>query len=128
MCIRNEFKLASWLTGLPWALQEEELEAARLWLQDAQALPARLSNMVLLPESEQGQDGVLSQWMLAPLSVDLFRRQVAGQISAVRFRQCLPRLPRFLRGSPRRRTHWYSHTWSWLTSSEASASLSTEVR
>ena len=128
-CVQPERVQASILARLlAWALQEEELEAARLWLQEAQALPVDVPNASLLPEPEQGQEGVLSQWMLTTLSVDLLRRQVAGHFSAARFRQCLPRLQRFLRGSPRQRTHWYSQTWSWLTSSEASPSLSMELR
>jgi hypothetical protein len=127
-CVQPERVQASILAHLlAWALQEEELEAARLWLQEAQALPADLPNVALLPEPELGQDGVLSQWMLATLSVDLFRRQVAGHISAARLRECLPRLQRFLRINPRRRTHWYSQTWSWLTSRDVSLSLLKEV-
>jgi hypothetical protein len=127
-CVQPEHVQAEILAYLlAWALQEEELVAMRLVFQQTMALPATLPNAGLLPEPSLGQSGVLSQWMLATLSVDLFRRQVSGHVSAARFRQCVPRLQRFVRGSPRQRTHWYAQVWSWLASSEEALALPREV-
>jgi hypothetical protein len=67
-----------------------------------------------LPEPKQGQAGAISEWMLASLSLDLLREQVRVSFPAARFRACLPRLQRFLCGSPRKRTHWFSQVRAWL--------------
>lgn len=101
--------LLAWL--LSWLLQEEELVAARLQLQAAADLPEA---GVALPAAEQGQSEALSEWLLASVSVDLLRGQVRGSYSAARFRACLPRLRRFLCGSRRQRTHWFSQMGAWL--------------
>ena len=101
--------LLAWL--LSWLLQEEELVAARLQLQAAADLPEA---GVALPAVEQGQSEALSEWLLASVSVDLLRGQVRGSYSAARFRACLPRLRRFLCGSRRQRTHWFSQMGAWL--------------
>ena len=69
-----------------------------------------------MPTDKQGQDDALSQWDLADLGVDLLRGQVRGRITHARVQACLPGLRRFLRTSPRRRTHWYSQVHRWLAS------------
>lgn len=114
-CKRPESARASILLFLlAWVLQEDELVQARLFLQEATACPDQLSAGCSLPEPEQGQAGAISEWMLAALSLDLLRQQVHGHICVARIRACLPRLQRFLRGSPRKRTHWYSQVCHWL--------------
>ncbi len=72
-----------------------------------------------MPTDKQGQDDALSEWDLADLSVDLLRGQVRGRITRARVRACLSQLRRFLRGSRRRRTHWYSQVCRWLASPSA---------
>lgn len=103
------------LQALAWALQDQELVAARLQFQDELAGCVPLPASALLPAPQLAQQAVASEWMLATLSVDLLRQQVQGRVSAARFRACFPRLRRFLCSSPRRRTHWFSQTWRWLT-------------
>ena len=105
--------ILGWL--IAWALQEEELVAARLHLQEAAALPSTVPTEALMPEPEQGQQQAISEWGLATVSLNLLKQQVAGHFTAARFHACLPRLHRFLRASPRRRTHWYSQCCRWLT-------------
>lgn len=102
---------------LSWLLQEDELVAARLLFQEACALPSEIAPSTVMPEPEQGQTGAISEWMLACLHLDVLRGQVRGSISAARLRACLPRLHRFLRGSPRQRTHWFTQVRHWLTNS-----------
>lgn len=117
---------------LAWALQEEQLSAVRLALQqvsvsleqpiaDLEAFSdesedEQVMDEAEMPTDEQGQNGALSQWDLADLGVDLLRGQVRGRITRVRVQTCLPQLRRFLRTSPRRRTHWYSQVHRWLAS------------
>lgn len=117
-CVQVESVHASILALLlSWLLQEEELVSARLLLQQANTLLSDVPSSRLLPEPEQGQAGAISEWMLACLHLDVLREQVRGSISAARLRVCLPRLQRFLRGSPRQRTHWFSQVGRWLSDS-----------
>jgi DDE family transposase len=117
-CVQTARVRASLLVLLlSWLLQEEELVAARLLLQEACALPSEITPSTLMPEPEQGQTGAISEWMLASLHLDVLREQIRGSISAARLRACLPRLHRFLRGSPRQRTHWFTQVRHWLTNS-----------
>jgi len=100
---------------LCWALQEEELAQIRLQLSEGQQELAQEEQAGLMPQPDQEQAHVLSEWSLAALCVDQLPAQVRGVISAHRFHACLPELARFLRGSPRRRPHWFSQCRSWLT-------------
>lgn len=102
---------------LSWLLQEQELVNARLLLQQANTLLSDVPSSLLMPEPGQGQAGAISEWMLACLHLDVLRGQVRGSISAARLQACLPRLHRFLRGSPRQRTHWFSQLGRWLSDS-----------
>lgn len=108
--------ILAWL--LCWLLQEEELVAARLHLQAAVGLPEAV---VELPAPHQGQHEALSEWLLASVCVELLRGQVRGSYSAARLRACLPRLRRFLCGSPRKRTHWFSQVGRWLREAPTSS-------
>lgn len=103
---------------LCWALQEEELSQIRLLLGDGQKALEPVQHPGQMPEADLGQQQALSAWTLAVLLVDEFRCQVRGLISWQRWQQCAPQLQRFLRASPRRRTHWFFQTRSWLTESE----------
>jgi hypothetical protein len=60
------------------------------------------------------QDGPLSEWMLAEVSVDLFCQLIRGSYTAARYRACLPRLQRFLCIGHRKRPHLYSQVCRWL--------------
>ena len=60
------------------------------------------------------QYGPLSEWMLAEISVDLLCQQIRGSYTAARFRQCLPRVPRFLCTGHRKWPHLYSLVCHWL--------------
>jgi len=100
---------------LCWALQEDELAHIRLQLSQGQRDLADGEQAAGMPQPDVGQAHTLSEWSLAAVCVDQLRAQVRGVISAQRFHACLPELARFLRGSPRRRTHWFSQCRSWLT-------------
>jgi Transposase DDE domain len=81
-----------------WALQEAvagEVRAVLATLADAVARPA-------------------SSWLLAHLSLATLRQQVRGHWTLARLRACLPRLARFLRSSPRRRTQQEASVRAWL--------------
>ncbi len=106
---------------LGWALLEEESSAVRLAMREA------MNCAQLGAEETQGepvvrtgarwqatQDGPLSEWLLAEISVDLFCQQLRGSYSAARYRVCLPRLQRFLCTGHRQRPHLYSQVCCWL--------------
>jgi len=99
---------------LCWALQEEELVQIRVLLSQSQKMLEQEAACPSMPEPDLGQDGAISEWTLAVLCVDQLRTQVRGTFSSQRIRSCTPQLERFLRGSPRRRTHWFSRCVSWL--------------
>jgi hypothetical protein len=99
---------------LSWALQEEELVQIRQLLTASQGMLQQEGATAAMPEPDLGQHAAISEWTLAVLCVDQLRSQVRGTFSSQRFRSCLPRLQRFLRGSPRRRTHWFSQCFAWL--------------
>lgn len=109
--------ILAWL--LAWVLQQDELVAARLHLQEACALPDELPSAAVMPQPQQGQQQAISEWLLATISLDLLKEQVRGHFTQARFHACLPRLSRFVRASPRRRTHWYSQCCRWLTAPAA---------
>lgn len=106
---------------LGWALLEEESNAVRLAIADAMSCTH-------LPEAEQqrehettttswwrqDQNSVLSEWLLAEVSVDLLCQQIRGSYTAARYRACLPRLQRFLCTGHRKRPHRYSQVCRWL--------------
>lgn len=56
----------------------------------------------------------LSEWMLAEISLDLLCQQIRGHYTAARFRDCVPRLQRFLCPGHRKRPHLYSQVCRWL--------------
>jgi hypothetical protein len=117
-CVQAEGVHASILALLlAWVLQEDELVSARLLLQETSAVLDEPPCALVTPAPEQGQTGAISEWLLVCLHLDVLREQVRGSISRDRLRACLPRLQRFLRGSPRQRTHWFSQVSRWLTSS-----------
>ncbi len=104
-----------------WALLEEESQAVRLALQDAmQSLSQIPEGQPWEPEAtpacwwQTEQYGPLSEWMLAEISVDLLCQQIRGSYTAARFRDCLPRLQRFLCTGHRKRPHLYSQVCRWL--------------
>ncbi|HTK08218.1 MAG TPA: transposase [Ktedonobacteraceae bacterium] len=111
---RRAIKTSILLFLLSWVLQEEDLVEIRMALQELSLEPEQGEVATACPAPQQGQEHALSEWMLARLSLDLLREQVIGSITAQRVRACLPRLQRFLRGSPRRRTHWYTRLCCWL--------------
>jgi hypothetical protein len=102
-----------------WALQENVAQQLRGLLQAlpeimvTSALPASASDPNEEPEStpegEQVLTPAISSWMLICLSIQTLRQMVLGQWSIARLHEVLPRLQRFLRGSPRRRLHQESH-------------------
>lgn len=57
---------------------------------------------------------IFSEWMLQKVSSDLFRQQVQGPLTRQRVLECLPKLKRHLRDSPRKRTHQWSRVTQWL--------------
>jgi len=91
---------------LAWVLQEEEAASLREVLSQVQATePADLSVWEERP---------LSTWMLTSVCLDTLRVQVLGQWSAARVRECAPALQRYLRSSPRKRTHRETTIRCWI--------------
>lgn len=89
-----------------WVLQEEEASVLREVLSQVQATgPQELS---------EWEDRPLSSWMLTSVCLDTLRVQVLGQWSAARVRACAPALQRYLRSSPRQRTHRETRIRGWL--------------
>jgi hypothetical protein len=114
-CANHEAVKASIvLFFLCWVLQEDDLVSIRLELQEMQVELHDPEEGYSYPQPRQGQEHVISEWTLAAVCLDLLRQQVHGQISRARVQECLPRLQRFVRGSPRKRTHWYSKVCNWL--------------
>jgi hypothetical protein len=108
-----------------WALMEEESAQVRQAIGDAlfclQQVKEgkRLLNEV--PDAGWWRDdrcAPLSEWMLAEACLDLFCQQVRGHYTAERFRQCLPRLQRFVCPGRRDRPHLYSQVCRWLRTQE----------
>jgi len=104
-----------------WALLEQESSAVRLAVREAtestQQMPDLPSWSGPQPATtwwQPAQEGPLSEWMLAELSVDLLCQQIRGQYTAARYRACLPDLQRFLGSGHRQRPHLYSQTCAWL--------------
>jgi hypothetical protein len=104
-----------------WALLEEESQAVRLAMHDAmQCLSQAQDVQPAEPAATHAcwwqteQYGPLSEWMLAEISVDLLCQQIRGSYTAARFRECLPRLQRFLCTGHRKRPHLYSQVCRWL--------------
>ena len=104
-----------------WALLEQESAAVRLAMADAMHCttqvqePTAFEQEVLHPLCWQNdQSGALSEWLLAEISLDLLCQQIRGQYTAARFRDCVPRLQRFLCPGPRKRPHLYSQVCRWL--------------
>lgn len=91
---------------LAWVLQEEEAASLRQVLEQVQARD--------LVDLSQWQDHPLSGWMLTSVCLDTLRVQVLGQWSAGRVRACAPLLQRYLRSSPRTRTHRETSIRRWL--------------
>ena len=91
---------------LAWVLQEEEAAGLREVLEQVQASePEDLSEWAERP---------VSGWMLTSVCLDTLRGQVLGQWSAARVRACAAALQRYLRSSPRKRTHQETTIRRWL--------------
>ena len=98
-----------------WCLQEDVAQELRGLLQAlpevmvTDALPISASDpneeSEKPPEGQQGLTTAMSSWMLTCLSIQTLRQMVLGQWGISRLHEVLPRLQRFLRGSPRRRLH-----------------------
>src|SRR5256885_1201423 len=84
---------------LAWVLQEEEAAQLRTVLEQVQA--GELGEL----GEWQWDEHPLSEWRLSSLCLDTLRMQVLGQWSVQRVRTCAPDLQRYLRSSPRKRTH-----------------------
>jgi DDE family transposase len=104
-----------------WALLEEESHAVRLAVRDAMHCTAQGQEAILCEQEERAPfcwqndpSGSLSEWMLAEICVDLLCQQIRGTYTAARFRDCLPRLQRFLCPSHRKRPHLYTLVCRWL--------------
>jgi hypothetical protein len=94
-----------------WALQEEEGAQLRALLPtgtEPAAVPTQAA---------------VSSWRLTALCLATLRQQVEGHWSEARLRACLPRLRRFLLGSPRTRVHQETEIRAWLTGRRSGASI-----
>lgn len=94
-----------------WALQEDEGAQLRALLPTGTE-PAAVPTQA-----------VVSSWSLTALCVATLRQQVEGRWSEARLHACLPRLQRFLRGSPRKRVHQETEIRAWLTGRRSGASI-----
>jgi len=81
-----------------WALEEQVAAEVR----------------ALLPSGTRSPTCPPSSWMLAGLGVQTVRQQVRGTWTIARIRACLPRLVRFLVGSPRKRRQQEAELRQWL--------------
>jgi hypothetical protein len=109
--------LASLLLG--WALQEEEVVQARFCLQQAGRELEAPTPQSAAQTSQSEAISALSEWSVAVLCLDQLRGCVRGSFSREQLHACWPRLQRFVRGSPRRRRHWYTECCRWLTTQQA---------
>jgi hypothetical protein len=114
---------------LGWALLEEESSAVRLALREAMTCmqQAAEEGEPVVRTGGGWQDGPLSEWLLAEISVDLFCQQLRGSYTAAHYRACLPQLQRFLCTGHRKRPHLYSQLCCWLGMPVAALDLRTEV-
>ena len=83
---------------IAWALQEQVAAEVR----------------ELLPSGARDPQAPASSWLLAGLSVQTLRQQVRGSWTLARVRACLPKLVRFLVGSPRKRRQREAELRAWL--------------
>jgi hypothetical protein len=91
-----------WL--IAWALQEQQMLPIRTHLQElASGLQETLEQAPVHAEVKTPAPSALSSWRLAALGVQTLRVLVQGNWTLARLLDCLPVLPRFLRGSPRKR-------------------------
>jgi hypothetical protein len=104
-----------------WALLEQESTAVRLAMYDARHCTAQVQEPTAFEQEvlhplrwQNDQSRSLSEWMLAEISLDLLCQQIRGQYTAARFRDCVPRVPRFLCPGHRKRPHLYSQVCRWL--------------
>ena len=93
---------------LAWVLQEQEAQALR------EVLEGVHTHEQGRPETWEWDEHPVSEWRVSSLCVDTLRGQVLGQWSAQRVRICAPDLQRYLRSSPRMRSHQASTTRRWL--------------
>ncbi len=96
--------------------QRDQVEATVRALLIAWVLQEELTTEVRtqLPTGAQTPTRPASSWLLAGLSVATLRQQVRGRWTAARVRACLPRLQRFLVGSPRKRIQQETDVRHWL--------------
>ncbi len=111
--------ITSLLVG--WALLETESSAVRLAMRDAMHCTDATAEGTLFGREvvngswwQDDQDDPLSEWMLTQTCFDLLCQQIRGSYTAERFRECLPRLQRFLCSGHRDRPHLYSQVSHWL--------------
>ena len=88
----------------------EQAQWARAVLSQAQQQLASLQAPAAENEAtQQGpaalREGAVSSWVLTALCIQTLRVVVQGYWTPTRLRVCLPHLRRFVRGSPRRRSH-----------------------
>lgn len=96
--------------------QREQVQATVRALLVAWALQEQVANEVrsLLPSGAQTRCQAASSWLLARLSVATLREQVRGSWTQAQLYACLPRLERFLLGSPRKRRQQEAELRDWL--------------
>jgi len=102
-------EVRAWL--LAWVLQEAEAATLHEILEQVQATDPQ--------DVSEWADRPLSSWMLTSVCLDTLRVQVLGQWSAARVRACAAELQRYLRSSPRKRTHQATAIRRWLVSKRA---------
>ena len=90
-----------------WALQQEQVQWARALLSQAQEQLVTAAAPATEEAIEQGpaelREAAVSSWVLTALCIQTLRVVVQGYWTPARLRVCLPHLPRFVCGSPRRR-------------------------
>ena len=73
-------------------------------------------------EEEEEVIHLVNEWRVQQIGSDLLRQQVQGPRTRQRILECLPKLERHIRDSPRKRVHqWYCVT-QWLVDPEKSES------
>jgi DDE family transposase len=120
---------ARWQIELVFKRLKQQLRVADLRCREQAALEATVRALLvawalteqvacevraLLPTGAAEARQATSSWLLAGLSVQTLRVQVRGSWTVARIRACLPRLVRFLLGSPRKRRHQEAEVRQWL--------------
>lgn len=99
-----------------WVLQHEVAAEIR-------SLPGEMYRELEVSSGNEDVEDVIrlvSEWRVQQVGSDLLRQQVQGPRTRQRVLECLPKLERHFRDSPRKRTHQWHRVTQWLVDPEKS--------